>query len=356
MPRCPDLIKPTPDRLFTTPAHGERRNAETRLAELSGYLTPTDRFYVRNHDATPHIERDDWRLEITGDGVERSITLDYAALSELPRVSRIRAIECAGNARRFFAERFGHEAGGAQWHTGAIGVAEWSGVRLRDVLDLAGVTGHAVDVLPEGLDAGRFARPLPIAKAMADDTLVALAMNGEPLPPDHGFPARLVVSGWLGAASVKWLGRIEVACSPRHTHWNTADYTLAGPRWPVEPPADGVPVTVMPVMSVVELDWPARLAAGRQVIRGRAFSGEARVARVEYTIDDSPWRDADLGEPNIAAAWVCWSFAWTATPGEHMIRVRATDEHGQCQPDAVPWNDHGVLFNAVVAHPVIVAP
>lgn len=355
MPRCPDLIKSTPDRLFTTPAHGERANAETRLAELAGYLTPTDRFYVRNHDATPRIERDHWRLEITGDGVERSITLDYAALAELTRVSRIRAIECAGNARRFFAERFGHEAGGAQWHTGAIGVAEWSGVRLSDVLALAGVTDSAVDVLPEGLDAGRFARPLPIDKAMADDTLVALAMNGEPLPPDHGFPARLIVSGWLGAASVKWLGRIEVACSPRHTYWNSADYTLAGPRWPVEPPADGVPVTVMPVMSVIELDWPARLAAGHRVIRGRAFSGEAGVARVEYAIDDGPWREAALGEPNIAAAWVCWSFEWTATPGEHVVRVRAIDEHGQCQPDELAWNNHGVLFNAVVAHPVIVA-
>ena len=258
----------------------------------------------------------------------------------------MRAIECAGNARRFFAHRFGRPAGNAQWHTGAIGVAEWSGVRLRDVLALAGVRDAVVDVLPEGLDAGCFARPLPIAKARADDTQVALAMNGEPLPPDHGFPARLLVSGWLGAASVKWLGRIGVACRALYTHWNTADDTLAGPDWPEQPPADGLPVT--------ELAWPARLEPGPRVIRGRAFCGEGRVAWVQYALDDARWQDATLGEPNIPAAWVRWSFVWHATPGEHRLRLRATDEQDQRQPDDVAWNDHGVLFNAVVAHPICV--
>lgn len=355
MPLCPELVKPTPDTLFSAPENGERANVETRLSRLVGYLTPIDRFYVRNHGATPRIERDSWRLELEGDGLKQPATLDYDALCALPRVSLVRAVECAGNARSFFKSRFGHQAGGAQWRTGAIGVAEWSGVRLRDVLALAGVRDAAVDILPEGLDDVRYARPLPIDKALADDTLIALAMNGEPLPSDHGFPARLIVSGWLGAASVKWLGRIEVACRALHTHWNKTEYTLAGPSWPERPPADGVPVSVMPVMSVAELDWPAHLAAGRRVIRGRAFSGEARVARVQYAVDHGPWREAELGTPNIAAAWVCWSFIWNATPGNHTLRVRAVDEHGQVQPDEVEWNDHGVLFNAVVAHPLRVA-
>lgn len=354
MPHCPDLVKATPDELFTTPEHGQTSNAETRLTRLDGYLTPNSQFYVRNHYATPIIDRESWRLALVGDGLERGLTLSYAELAALPQVSLIRAIECAGNARRFFEHDFGRQAGNAQWQAGAIGVAEWTGVRLRDVLALAGVHRDALDVVPEGLDAGRFARPLPIAKAQADDTLIALAMNGEPLPADHGFPARLVVSGWLGAASIKWLGRIEVACQPRYTHWNTADYTLAGPAYPIEPPADGVPVTVMPVMNVTELDRPAYLRPGALVIRGRAFSGEGRVRRVEYAIDDGDWQDAELGEPNIAAAWVRWAFAWQATPGKHRLQVRATDEHGHCQPDAVPWNDHGLLYNAVVEHPIIV--
>lgn len=354
MPDTRDLYKATPDDLFLGVPNGEQANAETRLAALHGYLTPNAQFYVRNHSPTPAIALEDWRLCLEGDGLERAVSLDYDDLRALPRTTRIRAIECAGNARRFFERDYGREAGNAQWHLGAIGVAEWTGVRLADVLALAGVRDDAVDVLPEGLDAERFARPLPIAKALAEDTLIAFAMNGEPLPPDHGFPARLVVSGWLGAASVKWLGRIQVATQALYTHWNTRDYTLAGPDHPVQAPGDGVPVGTMPVMSFIELDWPARLAMGAQRLHGRAFSGEGRVATVDVAIDDGPWQPAQLGDINQPAAWVCWSLPWQASPGEHTIRVRATDEQGRVQPERVAWNDHGVLYNAVLAHPVTV--
>lgn len=349
------IHKATPHAWFRVPEHGENSNVETRLAGLDGYLTPNSRFYVRSHNPTPTVDIADWRLSLHGDGLAQPLELDYAALRAMPQTSMIRAIECAGNARAFFAERFGAQAGGAQWGTGAIGVAEWTGVRLRDVLERAGVRRDAHDVLPTGLDANAFGRPLPIAKAMADDTLVALAMNGERLPADHGFPARLVVSGWLGAASIKWLGEIEVSTQALHTHWNTRDYTLAGPDYPRQPPADGVPITLMPVMSVIELDWHAELTAGAQTVRGRAFSGEGRVSRVEYAVDDNDWRCATLEAPNIAAAWVRWAFAWDAAPGEHVIRVRATDENGHAQPTAIPWNDHGCLYNAVIAHPVRVS-
>lgn len=346
------IRKPISADYFSAPANGEQNNAETRLNRLAGYITPNALFYVRSHAPTPIIDRDQWQLRIEGDGVAQAVCLDYDALAALPQTSLIRAIECAGNARVFFKRQYGREAGNAQWGTGAIGVAEWTGVRLRDVLACADLHPDAVDILPEGLDADTYGRPLPIAKALADDTLVALAMNGEPLPADHGFPARLVVGGWLGAASVKWLGRIEVARRALHNHWNTADYTLAGPDYPAQGPADGQPVTMMPVMSVLELDWNAHLDRGPQIIRGRAFSGEGRVARVEYAIDDGPWRDATLGDINIAAAWVRYSFRWDAPAGSHDIRIRATDEAGQRQPATVPWNTHGLLYNAVIAHPV----
>ncbi|WP_348761876.1 sulfite oxidase [uncultured Salinisphaera sp.] len=352
MPDTPDLDKKTPGTAFLSVPGGERANAETRLSRLSGYLTPIDAFYVRNHSPTPTIDAASWRLRLEGDGLERAVTLSLGDLQTLPRTTRIRAIECAGNARTFFERDYGRLAGNAQWQRGAIGVAEWTGVRLADVLAVAGLRSDAVDVLPEGLDADRFSRPLPVDKALADDTLIALSMNGEPLPADHGFPARLVVGGWLGAASVKWLGRIEVARRRLYTHWNTRDYTLAGPDYPAQAPADGIPVTVMPVMSFIELDWPARLPAGPTRLHGRAFSGEGRVVQVAVSIDDGPWQDATLGDINQPAAWVCWSLPWQPEPGHHNIRVRATDEKGQTQPDSVPWNDHGVLYNAVLAHPV----
>lgn len=349
------IEKPTPKRWFSVPEHGENSNIETRLATLDGYITPNSQFFVRSHNPTPIIDAATWQLRLHGAGLTRPLALNYAALQAMPQTAVTRAIECAGNARAFFAEDYGRQAGGAQWHTGAIGIAQWSGVRLREVLERAGVTEHACDVLPVGLDAEAFARPLPITKAMADDTLIALTMNGERLPADHGFPARLIVSGWLGAASIKWLGEIEVATQPLHTHWNTHDYTLAGPGYPAQPPADGIPITVMPVMSVIELDWNARLNAGMHTIRGRAFSGEGRVSRVEYAVDDDTWREAQLEEPNIPAAGVRWAFSWDATPGAHVIRIRATDENGHVQPDAVSWNDHGCLYNAVIAHPLRVA-
>ncbi len=248
----------------------------------------------------------------------------------------------------------GIEAEGGQWGTGAIGAANWTGVRLRDLLEQAGLVADARDVMPEGLDDHQVRRPLPLAKALADDTIVALEMNGEPLLPDHGFPARLVVSGWVGGAWIKWLGRIQVATEPLHSPYNTTEYVLIGPHYPTENPALGPVITEMPVMSVIELDRPAILPPGRHTIRGRALAGESRARAVAYRIDDGPWQDADLIGPNIDAAWVRWEFNWDAPPGDHEIGVRATDERGRPQPDSVPWNHHGYLYNAVTPHPVTV--
>lgn len=344
------VVKRTPAALMND--MGDGLNYATRLASVPGYVTPTDRFYIRNHDETPRIDTSRWSLRIEGGGVRRSAELSYGDLWRMPLTSVIRAIVCAGNGRRFFYDAFGREAKGTQWRTGAMSVAEWTGVRLSDLLAAAGVTPGARDVMPEGLDELAIARPMPLAKAMADDTILALAMNGETLPADHGYPARMVVPGWIGTASVKWVGRIEVSEEPLHTHWNTKDYILAGPAYTPEPPADGPPITTMPPVSALELDWPAVLPPGRQTVRGRAFSGGGRVSRIVYAVDDGPWQDARLRPPNIAGAWVRFEFDWNAGPGEHTLKVRARDEQGHSQPDSVPWNDHGCLYNAVVAHPV----
>lgn len=344
------MVKPTPAELLND--LGDGLNYATRLASLPGYLTPTDRFYIRNHDPTPHIDATTWTLRLGGSGVRRAVEFGYDDLWRLPLTSVTRAIECAGNGRRFFYDAFGERAQGTQWRTGAIGVAEWTGVRLSELLNRAGLTDDARDVMPEGLDEMAISRPMPLAKAMADDTILALTMNGEPLPADHGYPARVVVPGWLGTASIKWVGRIEVSEHPLHTYWNTHDYVLAGPDYPEQPPADGPPVTTMPPMSALELDWPATLPAGGRTVRGRAYSGVGRVGRVAFAVDDGQWQQARLLAPNIAGAWVRFEFDWDARPGEHRIRLRATDEQGHSQPDSVPWNDHGCLYNAVVAHPV----
>jgi DMSO/TMAO reductase YedYZ molybdopterin-dependent catalytic subunit len=270
-------------------------------------------------------------------------------------VTVITTLECAGDRRVLFGEAYGRRFDGTQWGRGAIGTAEWTGVRLRDLLEPAGITSGATDVMPESLDEIGARRPMPLAKALADDTLVALAMNGEGLPPDHGYPARVVVPGWLGAASIKWVGRIEVSEQPLHVPWNTDDYVLIGPDHRPEEQSSGSQITSIPVASLVELPWPARLQPESQVIRGRAFAGENQVAAVEYCIDEGPWQEALLSPPESTTAWVRWQFNWDEpAPGDHVIQVRATDDQGRTQPDTVPWNELGYCYNAVLSHPVCI--
>lgn len=346
------MVTPTPDDLFLDKGSGA--DYETRLSSLHDYLTPNDRFFIRSHSPTPEIDVRRWRLAIDGSGVKRPVALSYADLLALPQTKVTRVIECAGNGRRFFKDQFGGEAEGDQWGFGAIGCAEWTGVKLRHLLDLAGVSASARDVMPEGLDEKRVGRPMPIEKAMRDDTLLALKMNGETLPADHGFPARIVVPGWLGTASIKWVGRIRISEEPLYSKYNTTDYVLIGPDYPAEPPALGMPITEMPVLSMLDLDWPAKLNTAATTIRGRAYAGEAEVRVVAYSIDGAPWRRAKLLPPHIEGSWVRFEIDWHPTPGEHHVRIRAVDNRGRMQPDIVLWNDHGYLYNAVVPHPITI--
>jgi sulfane dehydrogenase subunit SoxC len=201
------IIKPLPIQRFvdfrdggsTRYSFGDLAlNAEMRWEAMAdqGYMTPNELFFIRNHAPTPLIDSSTWTLRVEGPGVERSLTLGYNELLRMPSVSIVRALECAGNGRVFFKERQEREATGTPWRLGAIGVAEWAGVPLREILERAGLKRSAREVMPENLDPVRMRRPLPVQKALEENTLLAFGMNGEVLPPDHGFPARVVVPGW----------------------------------------------------------------------------------------------------------------------------------------------------------------
>ncbi len=233
---APAIVKPLPPEWFID--YGSNAEMRWEAMRREGVVTPAAKFFVRNHTSTPAIDAASWRLRISGDGVRRPLELSYKALEKLACDSETAFVECAGNGRSFFGTQQGTPASGTQWKLGAIGVARWRGVRLRDVLERAGIRRDAVDVMSAGLDPayvsggvdyGHVRRPLPVAKAL-DDALIALEMNGDALPPDHGFPARLVVPGWVGVANIKWLGSIEV--SDQHADLAVQHDVLSRPHPP----------------------------------------------------------------------------------------------------------------------------
>jgi len=354
------ILKPLPPERFVDLREGEAEpddptgdlayNAEMRWEAMAGkgYLTPVGSFFVRSHAPTPSIDLASWTLHVEGPGVERPLELTYDELSNMPQESFVRALECAGNGRAFFESLFGRRAEGTPWRLGAVGVAEWTGVPLREVLERAGLKASAREVMLESLDSVRMRRPLPVEKAVEEGTLLAFGMNGGLLTPDHGFPLRAVVSGWAAVASVKWLGRVHVSETPLSSPWNTEKYVLTGGEFG----ARREPVEERGVKSALELPWPARLPEGTHVLCGRSWSGYGAISRVEYSADCGPWRGARLFGENIPGAWARWSIEWDAKPGQHEIRVRARDDAGNVQPDEVGWNDLGYLYDGVVGHPV----
>ncbi len=348
------VIKPTPPELFFD--YGSNKEMRWEQMYQRGYVVSNELFFVRNHTRTPRIEVSSWRLRVEGSGVQRPLELTYDELLAMPSISVLRSIECAGNGRSFFEVAYGKKPQGTQWKLGAIGVAEWTGVPLSTILDRAGLKRSARDVMPQGLDDLMVRRPMSITKALAKDTILAYAMNGEPLPPDHGFPVRVLTPGWIGGANIKWVGRIEVSEEALYSHWNTETYVLIGPDYPPTPPAQGPVLSSQSVKSALELARDGPLPAGRHLIRGRSWSPFGKIAKVEYSVDQGKtWQQARLREPNIARAWVRWDFDWDAAAGRYVIQARATDDEGHTQPDRVPWNEQGYLYNAVVDHPVTVA-
>jgi DMSO/TMAO reductase YedYZ molybdopterin-dependent catalytic subunit len=359
----PFILKPTPPAYFTDfGANAEMRWAS---ADPQRYLTPQSRLFVRNHTRTPQVDRSTYALRVHGDGLAtprgegEALSLSFADLQRLPHHELTAVVECTGNGRSHFRTQQGQTVSGTAWTLGAVGTVRWSGVRLRDVLASVGLSPDAVSIQATGLDDpfvsggtdyGRVRRPFPVEKAL-DDALLAWGINGEDLLPDHGYPLRLVLPGWVGIASIKWLGSLEVSTTQLTSPWNTTFYRMVGPDWP----ADSPPLTVNPVRSAWELAPDQVLPSRPVTLTGRSWSGAGRITRVSVSLDGgASWRPAVLDRRSREdEGWTQWSVRWgNPRPGRHELLARATDEQGRTQPLVAAFNTQGYFFDAVVRHPV----
>lgn len=335
------------------------RNHGLPLEALRYDVTPAGLHYLLVHYDIPLIDAADWRLRVTGQ-VERELSLDLSALRAMPRRTVRVTMECAGNGRA----RLNPRPVSQPWLNEAIGTADWTGTPLAGVLAEAGVLSGAVDVSFTGADHGiergveqDYVRGLGLADALADEVLLVDEMNGEPLPPQHGAPLRLVVPGWYGMAHVKWLQQISVLDRPFDGFQNETAYRLktgderGDPVTRIRPRALMVPPGFPDFMSRVRV-----VDAGRVLLRGRAWSGTASIARVEVSTDGgSTWQDAELDDAAGRWAWRGWRYSWNAdTAGITELCCRATDELGNRQPVDQPWNRQGMANNMIQRVPVFV--
>ncbi len=334
-------------------------NAETPAHLLDDAVTPTARHFIRNNGAVPEdMDPVSWRLRIDG-LVDRPMTLGIDDLrSRFEVVTEQLTIECGGNGRAFFDP----PASGNQWTVGAVGSAEWTGVRLADVLKAAGVKPDVVYTAHEGADthlsgrAGKLpiSRGVPIEKAMNPHNLIAFAMNGGPLHPMNGAPLRLVVPGWPGSCSQKWLRRIRLR-EVVHDGPKMTGNAYRVPAYPVAP-GEKVPkaameiIHAMPVKSLITRPQTGlEFGSGSVEAGGHAWAGDGAVARVDVSIDfGATWRQAQLDPPRNPYAWQHWRAALSfPEAGYYEVWARATDDRGVSQPFAIAWNPKGYLNNAM---------
>jgi DMSO/TMAO reductase YedYZ molybdopterin-dependent catalytic subunit len=332
---------------------GRPQDLETPAHLLDSWITPNDLFYIRSHFYTPTVDAGAWRLVVEGD-VEKPLTLTLADLRRLPSATEVVTLECAGNGRAFFDP----PVAGVQWEKGAVGTARWTGVPLRDVLRMAGLTSSARHVWLDGADAGvgrapDFVRNLPLDKALDGDTLLAYEMNSQTLPVAHGFPLRVIVPGWEGAYSVKWLTHVRVAGREHEGAFVQGGYRY--PRRPVAPgatvsAADMEPLKGMVVKSVITSPASvASLAAGAIRVAGFAWAGEDEIEGVDVSTDSGrTWQPARLGADRARWAWRQFEHAWRpAATGSYLLMSRARDRRGRTQPIVADWNPAGYLWNSI---------
>ena len=336
------------------------RNHGLPLEALRWDVTPVGLHYLLTHYDIPDVDESAWRLAVDG-LVERPLSLSLADLRERPATEVAVTMECAGNGRAHVEPHVVSQP----WLLEAVGTARWRGTPLAPLLEEAGVQERAVEVLFTGLDRGveggeeqAYARSLSLADALAGDALLAYEINGVPLPPQHGFPLRLVVPGWYGMASVKWLSRISLLAEPFDGYQMRQSYRLRQ-----EEDEDGVPLSRIQVRSLlVPPGIPDFLTRARVVekgeclLRGRAWSGESEVTQVDVSDDGGEtWAEAELGAATLGRfAWRAWTFSWDAKPGEWELCCRARDAAGNEQPLEPPWNVGGYANNAVQRVPVTV--
>jgi DMSO/TMAO reductase YedYZ molybdopterin-dependent catalytic subunit len=326
-------------------------NSETSIPALMGSVVmPNAHFYVRNHFQIPNLDPDAYRLSVSG-AVDRDLSLSLRDLRNMPAQSMVITLECAGNGRTLFDP----PVPGEKWNLGAVSTAEWTGVPLVEVLDRAGVRSGAREVLFRGADGGtvdgvpgciQFERSLAVADARQGGVLLAYAMNGEPLPVQHGFPLRVVVPDWYAVASVKWLTEIELADQPFAGHYQTDKYWY---EWQRDGRAVREPVTLQRVRALITEPAPHQeLARGELAVRGVAWSGAAPVARVEVSVNSDSWQDARLIGDRQRHRWQSWELITRVQqPGPLTVRARATDLAGRTQPEIAEWNRLGYGNNAI---------
>ena len=335
-------------------------NSETAFEALGrSWITPNERFYVRNHLGAPLLDRERWRLGVSGH-VRNKLTLSLRELQAMPQTEAVVTLECAGNGRGLFELP---NTAGIQWQRGAIGTARWKGVRLRDVLERSGVTPEAKHVWLEAYDQGHhadtppFLRSIPIEKAM-DDTLLAHSMNGEPLSENHGAPLRAVVPGWYGMASTKWLIWLRLEDKTPDNHFMVRSYRY---NHPGEDAATAPFVQEMRVKSIITHPLAGAIVrrakptgAKRDArlgvrVRGLAWAGPAGLRQVDVSADaGASWQPALLVGEQARGAWRFWQCdVVVAAAGPLTILARATDQAGATQPLAARPNANGYGNNSM---------
>jgi DMSO/TMAO reductase YedYZ molybdopterin-dependent catalytic subunit len=330
------------------------RNHGMPLEVLREAVTPIGLHYLLIHYDIPQVDAGTWRLDVDG-RVGTELSLDLDALRGLPSREVVATMECAGNGRARLEPRPVSQP----WLLEAVGTGRWRGVALRDLLEQATVEPDATEVLFTGLDRGIeggeeqfFQRSLSLADAREPDVLLAYELNGVPLPPQHGFPLRLLVPGWYGMTNVKWLTRITLLNEPFTGYQQARGYRLrqtddddGEPLSRIQPRALMVPPGIPDFMT-----RERTVQAGSVTIEGRAWSGLAPVASVEVSTDDgATWQSAQLDPPELGRwAWRRWSYEWNdAEPGRHVLACRARDEAGNAQPAEPQWNVGGYANNEV---------
>jgi DMSO/TMAO reductase YedYZ molybdopterin-dependent catalytic subunit len=310
---------------------------------------PSDRFYVRNHFGIPDLDPGTWRLRVGG-LVRRPLSLRLTELQAMTPQTVVANLECAGNGRSVLDP----PVPGEQWGLGAVGTAAWTGVPLADVLALAEPLPGARVVVFRGADSGpvrgrdrpvAFERALALSYARSAGAVLVYAMNGAPLPPAHGFPVRLIMPGWYGVASVKWLTSIELTGRGFGGYFQVDRYRIGSEL-----------LTLQAVRSVITQPRAGEvLTPGEVVIAGLAWSGAAPIAKVEVSLGGQPWQSADLTGDGHPHAWRRWQLAARlAEAGDITIRAKATDQAGRTQPSEPRWNLLGYAINAVHHVPVSV--